>query len=67
MSTYSSFGGSTHRFVRNSNYASTVINRVANRYKPFENTLTVLTDPNSKKKLYLIGTTNSSTLLSYRT
>jgi len=66
-SSLSNYGGSVHRFVRNSNYASTNINRVANRAKPFENTLTVLEDPKINKKLYLIGTTNSSTLLSYRT
>ena len=83
----SNFGGSVHRFVRNSNYVSSNINRVANRFqliknyhylinnnfffknrfKPYENTLTVLRDPKQGKKLFLIGTTNSSTLLSYRT
>lgn len=37
------------------------------RATPFENTLTVLKDPKTGRELYLIGTTNSSTLLANRT
>ena len=57
----------THRFLRNPNYWSNVSSRVANRSKPLENTLTKLEDPASGRTLYLIGTTNSSSLLAYRT
>lgn len=56
-----------HRFLRQPNIASNIHNRVANRYDPFNNTLTVLKDPKANRELYLIGTTNSSTLLAYRT
>jgi hypothetical protein len=56
-----------HRFMRNPNYWSSPLNRVANRSKPLENTLTKLEDPATGKTLYLIGTTNSSSLLAYRT
>jgi len=38
-------GQVVHRFVRNPNVSSTAWHRVANRAKPFENTLTVLKDP----------------------
>ncbi len=31
-----------HRWVRQPNLSSDIYNRVANRYNPFENTLTVL-------------------------
>ena len=37
------------------------------RSNPHKNTLTILKDPKNDRTLYLIGTTNSSTLLSYRT
>jgi len=37
------------------------------RPTPFENTLTILKDPSNERELYLIGTTNSSTLLAKRT
>jgi len=40
---------------------------VGNRFDGFKNTLKILEDPENKRKLILIGTTNSSTLLSYRT
>lgn len=43
------------------------MNRVVNRYRPEENTMKVLKDPKSDRELYLIGTTNSSTLLAHRT
>lgn len=56
-----------HRFLRNPNINSGIYNRIANRYDPFNNTLSVLEDPKSNRKLYLIGTTNSSTTLAYRT
>ncbi len=56
-----------HRFLRQPNIDSSPTNRVANRYNPFKNTLTVLEDPLKNRKLYLIGTTNSSTTLAYRT
>ena len=56
-----------HRWVRQPNLHSDIYNRVANRFDPFNNTLTVLEDPNSNRKLYLIGTTNSSTTLAHRT
>jgi hypothetical protein len=56
-----------HRFLRQPNIPSSIYNRVANRYDPFANTLTVLKDPQNNRELYLIGTTNSSTTLAYRT
>lgn len=56
-----------YRWVRQPNLNSGITNRVANRFDPFNNTLTVLEDPKRNKKLYLIGTTNSSTLLAHRT
>jgi hypothetical protein len=56
-----------HRFLRQPNIPSSIYNRVANRYDPFANTLTVLKDPQTNRELYLIGTTNSSTTLAYRT
>jgi len=60
-------GRPIHRFLRNPNYYSDVWHRVANRPSPFENTLTILKDPAHDRELYLIGTTNSSTLLAKRT
>lgn len=56
-----------HRFVRNPSLASELTNRYGNRADPFKNTLTVLEDPEHQRKLYLIGTTNSSTTLAHRT
>ncbi|EGR31941.1 hypothetical protein IMG5_099690 [Ichthyophthirius multifiliis] len=70
-----------HRFVRNPNIESSVYERVGSRYfyfllkksiqkkrfNPQKNTLTVLQDPKNDRTLYLLGTTNSSTFLSYRT
>jgi hypothetical protein len=56
-----------HRIVRNQNYQGSIYSRIGNRYNPFKNTLTVLEDPAKDRKLFLIGTTHSSTLLSYRT
>lgn len=56
-----------HRFVRNPNYLASPWNRVANRAKPFENTLVELHCPSTERTLYLIGTTNSNTTLAYRT
>ena len=56
-----------HRFLRQPNLNSSVTNRPGNRYDPFGNTLTVLKDTKHNRELYLIGTTNSSTTLAYRT
>ena len=56
-----------HRFLRQPNIDSSIYNRIGNRYDPFKNTLTVLEDPLKSRKLYLIGTTNSSNTLAYRT
>jgi hypothetical protein len=56
-----------YRWVRQPNLNSSTYNRVANRADPFKNTLTILEDPVKNKKIYLIGTTNSSTLLAHRT
>lgn len=56
-----------HRFLRQPNINSGIYNRAGNRYDPFNNTLTVLKDPKGNRELYLIGTTNSSTTLAYRT
>ena len=56
-----------HRWVRQPNLHSDIYNRVANRADPLNNTLTVLEDPTHNRRLYLIGTTNSSTTLAYRT
>jgi len=46
---------------------SSIYNRPGNRHDPYNNTLTVLEDPKNGRKLYLVGTTNSSTQLAYRT
>ena len=56
-----------HRFLRQPNIASSLHNRVANRYDPFSNTFTHLKDPQNNRELFLIGTTNSSTTLAHRT
>lgn len=56
-----------HRFLRNPNYSASIFNRIANRLSPFQNTLTVLDDPKEGKRLFLIGTTNSSNILAQRT
>lgn len=56
-----------HKFIRSANIDSDKYNRVANRFSPFTNTLTNLTDPQSGRTLTLIGTTNSSTTLAVRT
>lgn len=56
-----------HRFLRNPNIDSNVHNRVANRFDPFNNTVSTLTDPATQRTLTLIGSTNSSTTLAYRT
>lgn len=56
-----------HRFVRNANIESSIYNRVANRFSPFENTQLTLTDPATQRTLTLIGTTNSSNTLAHRT
>jgi hypothetical protein len=56
-----------HRFLRCANINSGIYNRIANRFDPFENTRTILKDPNTGRTLTLIGTTNSSTTLALRT
>src|SRR3990167_7218413 len=56
-----------HRFLRNPNYNSGLFNRAWSRADPFDNNLVLLTDPKTGKKIYLIGTTNSSTALATRT
>lgn len=56
-----------HRFLRQPNINSSIYNRVADRHDPFANTLTLLEDPKTNRSLYLIGTTNASTTLAYRT
>ena len=56
-----------HRFLRQPNINSSITNRIGNRSDPFANTLTVLKDPKNNRELFLIGTTNSSTTLAYRT
>jgi len=63
----SMIGRPIHRFLKNQNYCSDVYHRIRNRPTPFENTLTILKDPANDRELYLIGTTNSSTLLAKRT
>ena len=56
-----------HRFMRNPNYWSSPLNRVANRHKALDNTLVVLKDPQTDRTLHLIGSTHSSSYLAYRT
>ncbi|KAL4471692.1 hypothetical protein ABPG74_008585 [Tetrahymena malaccensis] len=56
-----------HRFLRNPNLETGAAYRAGTRFDPFKNTLTVLKDPQNGRTLYLIGTTNSSTLLANRT
>ena len=56
-----------HRFVRAADVSSHQHWRVANRFDPFGNTQTTLTDPANNRTLTLIGTTNSSTTLAHRT
>ena len=59
--------GIIRSFIREPNYQASPTSRVGNRYNPLKNTLTVLEDPVQNRTLYLIGTTNSSTTLAYRT
>ena len=56
-----------HRFMRNVNYNAGPYSRVGNRSKPFQNTLVELFDPKLNRTLYLVGTTNSNSMLAYRT
>lgn len=63
----SMIGKPIHRFMKNPNYYSGLWNRISNRPNAFENTLTILEDPVNDRQLFLIGTTNSSTLLAKRT
>lgn len=56
-----------HRLLRNPNLETGASQRAGTRFDPFKNTLTVLKDPSNGRTLYLIGTTNSSTLLANRT
>lgn len=56
-----------HRFLRNPNLDSNIYNRISNRHDPFKNTVTTLKDNKHGRTLTLIGTTNSSTTLAYRT
>lgn len=56
-----------HRFVRNPNYLAGPWNRTGNRAQPFENTLVQLVCPKTERTLYLVGTTNSNSILAYRT
>jgi len=53
--------------MRNPNMVSSIYKRAWSKTSPFENTLTVLEDPKTGRKVYLIGTTNSSTTLAQRT
>jgi pheromone shutdown protein TraB len=53
--------------MRNPNVDSNIFKRAWTKVSPYENTLTMLEDPATGKKLYLIGTTNSSTALAART
>ena len=56
-----------HRFLRNPNkYADEEV-RAWSRRSAFENTLKILEDPATGKKLYLVGTTHGSTTLANRT
>lgn len=55
-----------HRIIRFANIDSNKYNRVANRFPPFTNTQTTLTNSHSGRTLTLIGTTNSSTTLALR-
>ena len=56
-----------HRFVRNPNYLAGPYNRTGNRSNPLKNTLVKLFDPKMDRTIYLIGTTNSNSMLAYRT
>lgn len=38
-----------HRFLREPNISSSIYYRVANRFDPFNNTLTVLKDPKANR------------------
>lgn len=61
------YQSAAHRFLRNPNNDSSIFKRAWSRGNPFENTFTLLEDPKTGKKVYLIGTTNSSTILATRT
>lgn len=61
------YQSAAHRFLRNPNVDASIFKRAWSRQNPFENTLSVLEDPKSGKKIYLVGTTNSSTILATRT
>ena len=61
------YQSAAHKFLRNPNVSTSILKRAWSRKSAFENTLTVLEDPETNRKLYLIGTTNSSTVLATRT
>jgi hypothetical protein len=61
------YQSAAHRFLRNPNVDASIFKRAWSRNNPFENTISILEDPRSGKKIYLIGTTNSSTILATRT
>lgn len=56
-----------HRFLRNPNVAANLEFRNWSRTSCYDNTLKVLEDPESGRKVYLIGTTHGSTTLANRT
>lgn len=61
------YQSAAHRFLRNPNVDASMFKRAWSRASPFENTFTILEDPKTGKKVYLVGTTNSSTVLGNRT
>lgn len=67
MSSARIYQSAAHRFLRNPNVDASIFKRAWSRASPFENTFTLLEDPKTGKKVYLIGTTNSSTILGTRT
>jgi hypothetical protein len=61
------YQSAAHRFLRNPNVDASIFKRAWSRKNPFENTISILEDPKTGKKIYLVGTTNSSTILATRT
>jgi hypothetical protein len=61
------YQSAAHRFIRNPNVQSNIFKRAWTRRTPYENTMEVLDCPKTGKRVYLIGTTNSSTVLALRT
>lgn len=67
MATTRMFRQPLQRILRNPNLEANLETKVWSRTSAYDNTLTVLEDPQNNRKLYLIGSTHASTTLANRT